>query len=39
VIRARDGQRDEVTCGSGRDRVIADKRDRVRRSCERVRRR
>lgn len=39
VIHARDGQRDEVTCGRGRDKVFADRRDRVRRSCERVFRR
>jgi hypothetical protein len=37
VIRARDGVRDEIDCVSGRDRVVADARDRVK-SCERVRR-
>ena len=36
-IRARDGERDTVKCGRGRDRVIADRRDRVRGDCERVR--
>ena len=36
-IFVRDGQRDRVNCGSGgRDRVTADRRDRVSRSCERV---
>ncbi|MGI8805732.1 MAG: CehA/McbA family metallohydrolase [Thermoleophilaceae bacterium] len=35
-IRSRDGKRDLVGCGRGRDRVAADRRDRVRRSCERV---
>lgn len=33
---ARDGERDVVNCGPGRDRVKADGKDRVRRSCERV---
>jgi hypothetical protein len=36
VIRARDGSRDEIDCGSGRDRVVADRNDRFK-SCERVR--
>ena len=35
-IDARDGRRDRVNCGSGRDIVIADRRDRVARNCERV---
>ena len=39
-IRAKGGKRDVVRCGPGRDRVTADRRDKVsRRSCERVRRR
>ena len=38
-INSRDGRRDRVNCGSGRDRVIADRRDRVARNCERVVRR
>ena len=36
---ARDGQRDQIRCGSGRDSVTADRDDRVSRDCERVRRR
>jgi Ca2+-binding RTX toxin-like protein len=39
VIRSAGGNADVVSCGSGRDRVVADKRDRVGRDCERVRRR
>ncbi len=38
-ITSRDSLRDRVDCGSGRDTVIADARDRVARNCERVRRR
>lgn len=37
-IDVRDGQRDRVDCGSGRDKVKADKKDRLRR-CEVVHRR
>jgi RTX calcium-binding nonapeptide repeat (4 copies)/WD40-like Beta Propeller Repeat len=37
-ISARDGAVDRITCGSHRDLVIADRRDRVARDCERVRR-
>ena len=37
-IDARDGRRDRIACGRGRDRVIADRVDRVARDCERVRR-
>jgi Ca2+-binding RTX toxin-like protein len=33
-IRIRDGVRDRVTCGSGRDRVSADRSDNVARDCE-----
>jgi hypothetical protein len=36
VISVRDGQRDRVRCGPGRDRVIADRNDTVSRDCERV---
>ena len=35
-VLTRDGKRDVVVCGPGRDRVIADRADRVSRSCERV---
>jgi Ca2+-binding RTX toxin-like protein len=38
-ILARDGNRDRIDCGSGRDSVSADSTDRVARNCERVRRR
>jgi uncharacterized repeat protein (TIGR01451 family) len=38
TISARDGSRDVVQCGAGLDRVMADRRDRVR-GCERVSRR
>ncbi len=38
-IRARDGARDRIRCGAGRDSVKADRKDRVARSCERVKRR
>ncbi len=37
-ISARDGKRDRINCGTGRDRVIVDRVDRVARNCERVRR-
>ncbi len=36
VIRARDGERDTVICGAGRDTVIADPVDRIARDCEAV---
>jgi hypothetical protein len=36
TISARDGQADTISCGSGRDRVTADRRDRIGRDCERV---
>jgi dipeptidyl aminopeptidase/acylaminoacyl peptidase len=39
VLSAGDRRRDSISCGSGRDRVIADRRDRVARNCERVSRR
>lgn len=35
LIRARDFQRDRIHCGDGRDRVEADRRDRLR-GCERI---
>ncbi len=35
-IFTRDGWRDSVDCGSGRDEVRADRRDFVSRDCERV---
>lgn len=38
-VRARDGQRDYVSCGAGRDFVLADRSDTVLRDCERVSRR
>lgn len=34
-IHARDRRRDLIDCGPSRDRVVADRRDRVRRNCER----
>ncbi|HEY8582423.1 MAG TPA: calcium-binding protein [Capillimicrobium sp.] len=39
TIRARDGARDSVDCGAGEDVVIADRKDRVASTCERVKRR
>lgn len=38
VIAARDGVRDTVRCGGGRDVVVADRVDAVARDCERVKR-
>jgi len=38
VLRARDGQADELLCGDGADRVEADTLDRVAADCERVER-
>jgi Tol biopolymer transport system component len=38
TIRARNGRRETINCGTGRDLVIVDRSDRVR-GCERVRRR
>jgi hypothetical protein len=38
VISSRDGQRDVVTCGRGFDRVRADRKDHVSKSCESVKR-
>jgi hypothetical protein len=34
----RDGELDHIGCGSGRDRVVADRGDDVARDCERVQR-
>jgi hypothetical protein len=39
TILARDRALDAISCGRGRDRVAADRRDRVSRDCERVTRR
>lgn len=39
LILARDGEGDVITCGSGRDRVVGDRVDRVARDCELVQRR
>jgi Tol biopolymer transport system component len=36
IQAALDGVRDLIRCGSGRDRVIAERRDRIARDCERV---
>jgi Ca2+-binding RTX toxin-like protein len=38
-IRVRDGRRDVVGCGKGTDKVQADRKDRVRKDCEKVSRR
>jgi hypothetical protein len=38
VVAARDGRRDVISCGPGRDRVVADVLDRVSRDCEHVER-
>ena len=38
-VNSRDGRRDQVSCGRGRDTVVADRFDRISRSCERVSRR
>ena len=38
-ISANDGARDRIDCGRGRDSVTVDRRDRVARNCEQVRRR
>jgi Tol biopolymer transport system component len=36
VLLARDGRTDHLDCGPGRDRAVADRLDRVSRTCERV---
>ncbi len=38
TILTRDGVRDWISCGPGRDTVVADRRDIVKRNCERVQR-
>ena len=38
TINSRDGQRDVVNCGRGHDHVRADRKDRVSRTCESVKR-
>lgn len=38
VINSRDSSRDVVSCGPGRDTVTADKRDKVAKDCEHVKR-
>ena len=38
MIKARDGQRDVIKCGPGKDKVVADRSDRVAKDCEQVRR-
>ena len=35
-VLARDGRRETIVCGSGRDSVVADRTDRAARDCERV---
>jgi hypothetical protein len=39
LINSRDRYGDVISCGPGRDRVFADRKDKVSRDCERVRRR
>jgi hypothetical protein len=39
LVQARDGRRDAISCGPGRDRVEADRLDRIGVGCERVSRR
>lgn len=39
TISARDGQRDVIRCGTGTDTVVADKRDKIAKDCERRKRR
>lgn len=39
VFKARDGKRDSIDCGPGKDKVLADRKDRVKRNCEKVKRR
>ena len=38
-IKARDGKRDVVKCGPGLDRVVGDRKDKISKRCERVKRR
>jgi Ca2+-binding RTX toxin-like protein len=37
VIKARRGGKDKVNCGKGKDRAVIDKKDKARKSCEKVR--
>ena len=37
-LLARDGNKDRVNCGAGKDLAVVDKKDRVSRNCETVRR-
>ena len=39
TINARDGARDTIRCGAGKDTVAADKKDIIARGCEKVVRR
>jgi Ca2+-binding RTX toxin-like protein len=39
LVRVRDGEADRVHCSTGRDKVIADRKDKVERDCEKVYRR
>jgi hypothetical protein len=39
TLKARGGAVDRVRCGKGKDKAVVDRRDRVRRGCEKVRRR
>jgi hypothetical protein len=36
TIKAADGRRDRVKCGTGRDKAVVDRKDKVSKSCERV---
>ncbi len=38
TVKAKDGARDRITCGGGRDTVYADRKDKVGKDCESVRR-
>ena len=38
LIFSKDGNSDVISCGPGRDLVIADRKDKVSRDCERIRR-
>lgn len=39
VFKARDGKRDKIDCGPGKDKVFADRKDKVKRNCQKVKRR
>ncbi len=36
IINAVNGRKETIDCGKGRDRVRADRTDRIRRGCERI---